>query len=223
MRRSTAYITKLVTVLIPYGLYSYFVMFSLLLAGGFGFPLPEDVVLITGGILSSLHICNFWITLAVCMSGVLIGDTTMFLIGRKMGPRIRANCVLSRLLTEKNNRRIMEAFEKYGDKVLFMARFMPGLRAPIFMSAGMYHVPWWKFFTFDGGAALISVPLWIYLGYLFGANLGELERWVHKFQFGIYSVIGFIVAVALIICITKRVCVKKNGKTETFSSEELNP
>lgn len=221
MRRSTAYITKLVTILIPYGLYSYFLMFFLLLAGGFGFPLPEDVVLITGGILSSLHVCNFWVTIAVCMAGVLIGDTTMFMIGRKMGPKIRANCLFRRLLTERNNRRIMEAFEKYGDKVLFMARFMPGLRAPIYMSAGMYHVPWWKFFAFDGGAAMISVPLWIYLGHLFGANLGELERWMRKFQFGIYGAIATIIIIAITVFLIKRCMLKKNVKTRTFSSEEL--
>lgn len=58
---------------------------------------------------------------------------------------------------------------RYSNWVLFVARFLPGLRSPIFLTAGMTRrIPFWRFLLLDGLAALISVPVWVYLGY-FGA------------------------------------------------------
>lgn len=53
-------------------------------------------------------------------------------------------------------------------------------------------MPFWKFFMLDGLAALISVPLWVYVGYLFGANLEELERVMRHAQAGIFLGLGLI-------------------------------
>ena len=75
-----------------------------------------------------------------------------------------------------------------------MARFMPGLRTPLFFATGSYHVPFWKFFMLDGIAALISVPLWVYVGFLFGENLEELERVMRNAQAGIFTALGLIIA-----------------------------
>lgn len=62
----------------PYGSYSYGVILAVLLACGFGLPLPEDVTLVAGGILASRDIIDFKFTVAVCMVGVLAGDGTIF-------------------------------------------------------------------------------------------------------------------------------------------------
>jgi len=74
-----------------------------------------------------------------------------------------------------------------------MARFMPGLRTPLFFATGSYHVPFWKFLLLDGFAAIISVPLWVYVGYLFGANLEELEIVIKRAQVGIYVALGALI------------------------------
>ena len=71
--------------------------------------------------------------------------------------------------------------------------FMPGLRTPLFFATGSYHVPFWKFFMLDGIAALISVPLWVYVGFLFGENLEELEQVMRNAQVGIYAGLGLII------------------------------
>lgn len=164
----------------PYGSYSYGVILAVLLACGFGLPLPEDVTLVAGGILASRDIIDFKFTVAVCMVGVLAGDGTIFFLGSRYGKRLRRAKFFSLVLPEKRDAAVKSIFDKYGDKVIFMARFMPGLRTPLFFATGSYHVPFWKFFMLDGLAALISVPLWVYVGYLFGANLEELERGLRK-------------------------------------------
>jgi membrane protein DedA with SNARE-associated domain len=181
----------------PYGSHSYFVMLGILVLCGFGLPMPEDVVLVSGGILASHGVTQFPSVVGVCLAGVLLGDGIVFTLGRTFGPAIKKWRIFQKIMPESRDQRVQHIIHKYGDKVIFMARFMPGLRTPIFLTCGTYHVKPWKFAAFDGFAALISVPLWIYVGFVFGENLEELERRIHQFQFGIYGV----VAVALIALI----------------------
>lgn len=203
-------IVKFIDFLTPYGSYSYGLIFAVLLACGFGFPMPEDVVLIAGGILSARGVCDFWWTNVACLAGVLIGDGIVFFLGRSMGSAVKKTWVFRRIMTEKTDQKILEIFQKYGDKVVFLGRFTPGLRMPIFMSAGIYRVPAWKFFTLDGFAALISVPIWIWVGLIFGNNIELLERKIRHFQFGIYGVLGFCVLLLLILWFFKKRNTRKN-------------
>lgn len=182
----------------PYGTWSYVVIFAVLLACGFGLPIPEDITLVTAGILAARGIIDFNMSVLLCMVGVLLGDGIVFTLGAKVGNKIRQSRFGRILLPPKRDDAVRALVTRYGDKIIFMARFMPGFRTPLFFATGSYHVPFWKFFILDGFAALISVPLWIYVGYLFGANLEELERVIRKFQFGIYAVLGVLLLVFII-------------------------
>ena len=177
----------------PYGVYSYLLMFGVLIACGFGFPMPEDIVLITGGLLASQNVVNEYTVFIVTMAGVLIGDSTIFLLGKKYGKNIQNLGPFKKIITPERGARIEKALDKYGDKVIFIARFLPGLRTPIFLSTGIYGVPFWKFFALDGLAALISVPVWIWVGYAFGNNLPALEAKISQMQLGLYSILGIVI------------------------------
>jgi membrane protein DedA with SNARE-associated domain len=58
--------------------------------------------------------------------------------------------------------------------VIIAGRFLPGLRAPIFFVAGGSRVPFSKFLLFDAMAAVVSVPLWLFLGSRFGGTIDSL-------------------------------------------------
>lgn len=177
----------------PYGTLSYFVMFAVLLLCGLGLPMPEDIVLVTGGILASRGITDFWVTNFVCLAGVLIGDGFVLTIGKTFGPRVKETWLFRRLITPKLDEKVQSVFLKWGDKVVFLARFMPGLRTPIFLTAGIYKTSYAKFLVLDGSAALISVPVWIWIGELFGGNLELLYKKMKQFQ------VGILVAVVVIV------------------------
>jgi membrane protein DedA with SNARE-associated domain len=206
--RALLYLLQLLT---PYGTHSYFVMFGILIACGFGLPMPEDVVLITGGMLASRGITDFWLVNAICLAGVLIGDGTIFYIGYHYGARIKSKGIFGKILTDSREKAVTRIFDKYGDKVIFMARFMPGLRTPVFLTTGIFHVRPWRFIVLDGLAALISVPLWIWVGYVFGQNLEELEKKIKQFKFGIYSVLALVIFVFVVYSLIKRRALKKIG------------
>jgi membrane protein DedA with SNARE-associated domain len=138
--------------------------FFLLLLCGLGLPLPEDVVLITAGMLGEID-GRSWIQVSAFMyAGVLCGDSMIFFAGRQFGTRLLGTAWFCRIFPPAKQTRVEELFAKHGTAGLFIGRFLPGLRAPIFFSAGSLKVSFFKFIILDGLAALVSVPFFVWLG-----------------------------------------------------------
>lgn len=171
--------------------YGYAAVFAVLIACGFGVPIPEDITLVTGGIISGLGYTDVHIMVVVGMLGVLAGDGLVFAAGRIWGDNILKFRPIARVMTPKRYTQVEQKFEKYGNWVLFVARFLPGLRTPIFMTAGISRkVSVLRFIVMDGLAALISVPVWVYLGDYGASNREWLMKTVHQLQHGLFALIG---------------------------------
>jgi membrane protein DedA with SNARE-associated domain len=84
--------------------------------------------------------------------------------------------------------------------MLFIARFLPGMRTTVYITAGTSHrVSFTRFLLIDGLAALISVPFWVYLGY-FGADNHEwLMKWVRRGQGSLWALVGLVVLTVLLL------------------------
>ncbi|QQF77857.1 DedA family protein [Histophilus somni] len=172
--------------------YGYFAVFFVLIICGFGIPIPEDITLVSGGVIAGLYPneVNVHIMLIVSMLGVLIGDSTMYWLGRIYGVKILRTRLIKKIVTLKRLKMVKEKFAKYGNRVLFVARFLPGLRAPIYMISGITRrVSFIRFLLIDFFAAIISVPIWIYLGDFGAYNLDWLHQQIKKGQFAIYILI----------------------------------
>ena len=166
--------------------YGYAAVFVVLVACGFGIPIPEDITLISGLGHSNAHIM-----VVVGMIGVLTGDGMMFLLGHFYGDRILKARFVKRLMPPQRYLQVQEKFDKHGSWVLFVARFLPGLRTPIFITAGMSgRISFWRWLIMDGLASLISVPAWVYLGHYGAANKDWLLMKAHQFQHILYVIIG---------------------------------
>ena len=202
--------------------YGYQAVFVVLLLCGFGLPVPEDISLVAGGIISGLGYTNVHLMFIIAFAGVLIGDSTMFMIGRLLGERIFNSRFGKRVLSSGRYESIKQWLGRYGKWVIFCARFMPGLRTPIFLTTGVTRfASYTTFILIDGTAALISVPFWVYLGY-FGASRREwLMKWLSRGQIGIIILV-VIVALFIIIrsVIQKKIKKKLNpNSTETGQKE----
>lgn len=185
--------------------YGYAAVFLVLLACGFGVPIPEDVTLVAGGVISGLGYTNVHIMVVVGMLGVLVSDGLMFAAGRVFGHRILKVRPIARVMTPQRYAQVQEKFDKYGNRVLFVARFLPGLRTPIFITAGISRkVSYLRFLMMDGLAALISVPVWVYLGSYGAENRTWLMEKVHQFQYGLFILIGIGALVGLYFFWKKR-------------------
>jgi membrane protein DedA with SNARE-associated domain len=182
-------------------------VFLVLLLCGFGLPMPEDVVLVTGGVLawlasdlesvsvSALLSDRGLLTMiAVGLSGILAGDTIIFLAGRRFGHRVADFRPLRRVITPEKLELVEKKVRRRGNVVVMFARFLPGLRAPTFFTVGHARMPLWEFLLFDGAAALVSAPLWVCLGFWFGSDLEQAARVAARFGHYILLAVGVVLA-----------------------------
>lgn len=173
--------------------------FFVLLLCGLGLPVPEDIVLVAAGALGEIDGRTWQQVSAVMYAGVMLGDSTIFFAGRFFGGRMRSSRWFQRYFSEKKQAKVEALFDRYHSWVLFVGRFLPGLRAPIFFTAGSTKVTFWKFFFFDGLAALISVPFFVWLGHSLWAkfkdDIVQLERALGRTQ----SYTMIVAAVLLVI------------------------
>ena len=172
---------------------------GILLLCGLGLPIPEDISLISAGYLAHLGTVQVNTVFLVCFASVLGGDSLAFMLGRGFGTKILASRFGRRYFTPRRQRRVRAYFRSYGSKVVFVARFLPGLRFSIFLSAGMLHVRPHVFVIYDSMAALLSVPLLVYSAWFFGGQIDSVIKWSRRSEYGILA----LVAVAAIVVAIK--------------------
>ncbi len=146
--------------------YGYQGVFFALIAAGFGFPIPEELPVITAGILVGHEDTSlkWYIMLPVVMAGVVIGDGILYSIGRLWGRRLLDIPWVQRRVVPPDKRvEIEKNFADRGIMVLLGARLLPGIRTPIFIMAGVLRVPLGRFLLADAIYAIpmVSVLFWI--------------------------------------------------------------
>lgn len=158
------------------GAWLYLALFLFLILCGVGNPIPEDVALITGGYLTFTGVIHFWPTVGVCIAGVLAGDCLLYFFGRKYGQMIIQHPRLTRIIPPERVDRIRINFQKRGHLTILFARFLVGLRSPTFLLSGVMHIRFRTFIFYDSIGALVSVPLFVGLGRIFGNNIEALKH-----------------------------------------------
>ena len=162
--------------------YGYWAILGVLMAAGLGFPIPEDIPLITGGWLCHQGAMELLPTMAVGIFGVMLGDSLIFLAGRKLGGAVLDKPYVVRHYTAARRKKVERYFAKYGERTVFFGRFAAGVRAWIFLSAGISGLPFRKFFLYDLAAALASVPLLVLLAWYFGDSIDQLFAYLAAAQ-----------------------------------------
>ncbi len=175
--------------------FTYLGLFVVLVLCGLGLPLPEDVALLAGGYLAHRGIVRYPITLAVALVGVVAGDNSLFFLGRRFGTSLVRYFGIARPDTQLHIERIRDFMNRHGHRAILYARFLAGLRALVYLSAGSFGVPSSRFLLYDLAGAMISVPIVVSLGYLFGGELETAVRFIGGFERFLWIVLLLSLAV----------------------------
>ena len=172
--------------------FTYAGIFIALFLGGIGVPLPEEVPVLTAGVLAHEQVVRWWLALPVCVVGVLSGDVVLYWAGRHWGERVLSWRLVRRVLTREREESLKESYRRHGVKIIFTARHVIGLRAAAFLTAGIARVPFPRFLAADFAASMLGVPTSFALAFFFTDQLEQIltdvrrvERWA--------LLVGFIV------------------------------
>jgi len=169
--------------------FSYAAIIAVLFVCGLGFPLPEEVPILTSAILSHAGVLNPWWAVTACLIGVMVGDSVMFYLGRRWGGHVFDHRLAKILLTERRQRVIAYYFHRYGARIIFVARFLPGIRSALFLTAGTNRVRYATFLVMDGAAALLSIPASFWVAFYFTDKLEKFLATRETVQFWAFGLL----------------------------------
>ena len=148
---------------------SYFGIFFFLVLTGCGLPVPEEVAIVLAGVLSAQGKLLPGPALAACWTGALLGDCLIYAIGRRWGPGLLVSHPrFAKLLKADREAKFEEAIERHAFKVLLLARFMVGIRGPVYLAAGAVRMPFRRFVMYDVIGVSVVVGSVFGLSYAYG-------------------------------------------------------
>ncbi|MBI3335272.1 MAG: VTT domain-containing protein [Candidatus Portnoybacteria bacterium] len=159
-----------------------------------GFFFPGDSLLFTAGFLASQGFLDIRALVILTFLGAVLGDSFGYAFGKKVGPRLFRS--QDSLVFHKDNlERARLFYERYGQKTIVLARFMPIVRtfAPILAGVGNMRYRTFLAFNILGGIMWgVSVPL---LGYYLGTAIPNPDRYLLPLVFliVILSFLPFII------------------------------
>lgn len=195
-------------------------IFVVLVVAGLGVPIPEDIPLLAAGILAQQGAAPLPIALVVCMVGVMIGDTIIFMTAKRLGTKALERPFFAKMLPKTRREKIERLFHRFGGGVIFVARFLPGLRAPTFAFAGMHGMTYKRFAFWDGLALCLSAPWIMGIGYWFAGNTEKIEEYMGGFKNLVIAIVGLVVVVVLAKVLWSRWRARKNKEAEAPATTE---
>ncbi len=176
------------TIIETYGLWTYLLLFIIVFCetGLVITPfLPGDSLLFAAGAFAGAGALDVHVLVPLLLLAAWIGDTTNYLWGRLLGPRIFTRT--QGILFHKDHLLRTEAFyEHYGKSALILGQFLPIIRTFVPFVAGIGKMPYRTFATYNAIALLLWVGLFVYGGFFFGGI--PLVR--DNFEFVILGIIG---------------------------------
>jgi membrane protein DedA with SNARE-associated domain len=173
------------------GHFPYLGLFILLILGGIGFPFPEGVTLILCGLLISSKVIQPVYALVIVYSGVLIGDYLFYSFGRKYGRMIIKLRVFRKVLPPHRLEMLENKFNKYGILLILIGGRLIG---EIFLVAGILKMPRIKFLAIDVLSSLLTVIVWVGVGYVGGHTLQIIKKDILRIE---HITVFFIVSIVI--------------------------
>jgi membrane-associated protein len=179
----------------------------------FGVPSPGETALITAAVLASEGKLQIWLVLLIGIASAIIGDSIGYELGRRLGREVltaKGPLRSERTRAVKAGERF---FAKYGDKTVFFARWITGVRSAAAWLAGIDEMPYPKFLLYNAAGAITWGLTFGLVGYYGGHAAANVIT-----QIGTYALI-VIAGVAVVAFIVWRVRRRRQPVKESAGEE----
>lgn len=150
----------------------------------------EDLACIGAGLLVAQGRMDFTPATFACFLGIFIGDVGLYVVGAAFGRPALRRAPLRWLISEDAVTRAAAWFRERGARVVFISRFMPGLRLPTYVSAGVLRTGFVAFCLWFVLAGALWTPLLVGFSAWAGLELGAAAD-----QFGRFALWGLVLLV----------------------------
>lgn len=175
--------------------YGYIVLFFILMLELIAFPMPGELLMTYCGYLVYQNKLNYALSIIVAGLGASIGITFSYFIGKKLGNDFFEKHGHHVHLGPKRLEKASKWFKQYGNKLIIVAFFIPGVRHVTGYFSGIAKIQYKKFAFNAYIGAFIWAVTFISLGNQIGPQWDKYHRLITKYSIIISVIIGSIMSV----------------------------
>ncbi len=177
----------------------------------FGFPSPGETALILAAVLASEGKLQIWLVLVIGIASAIVGDSIGYELGRRLGREV----LTARGPFQGERTRAVAAgerfFAKHGNKTIFFARWITGVRSAAAWLAGIDRMHYPTFLLYNAAGAITWGLTYGLVGYYGGQAAADVITKV-----GTYA----LIAIAVVAVIALVVWQVRKRRTAAASGDE---
>jgi membrane protein DedA with SNARE-associated domain/membrane-associated phospholipid phosphatase len=178
--------------------YALVAVMAFLETGAFvGLVAPGETVVMAGGVVAGQGTIQLLPLIGVVWVCAVLGDTTSFYIGRRLGRRFLERHGPRFKITEERLRQVEDYFERHGGKTILIGRFIGLVRALAPFIAGSSGLPYRRFIPYSIVGTGLWATIFCTLGYLFWRSFDQVAHLVGQAIFGLGVTVGVIVGIVV--------------------------
>lgn len=178
--------------------YGYFVLLLGLPVDFIALPLPPGQTTLTyTGFLVYKGILNMFPAILAGFAGSAIGITITYLIGHHVGAPLIERYGKWFFLKPSHLEKTRKTYEKYGNRMLLISFFIPGVRQFFGYFVGIIRIPYRTFALYAYPGAALWVIVFVGIGHIFGEQWQYVIMLVDKYLVIFFSGLGALVLTLL--------------------------
>ncbi|WP_094701185.1 DedA family protein [Brevibacillus laterosporus] len=192
---------QLDTILELINQYGYFALFFALWLGIVGMPIPDEVIVMTGGMVGSFGILQsvpaFFVTYLGVISGLSLGYILGYKIGVPVLDRIRRKRHMDSYIV-----RAEYLLQKYGSQALVISYFLPIVRHVVPYLVGISKMSFRRYALFSFTTGFVWTLLFFILGHFLGSNAASVGYLIADYSKYLLIILP-VIAVGVFFMVTK--------------------
>ncbi|MFC5471091.1 VTT domain-containing protein [Cohnella suwonensis] len=175
--------------------YGYLVLFLSLLLEMLALPLPGEVLMTYAGLIVYQGKLNYILIILAGGIGTSIGMTASYFIGYRLGYPFFEKYGSKFHLGPDKLKLASGWFDRYGDKLLLVAYYIPGVRHFTGYFSGVTRMPFRKYAAYAYTGAFIWVAVFITIGKLFGEKWEQYHHTLNRYL----TVAGVLAGIVIVL------------------------
>ncbi len=162
--------------------YGYWALFFCLWLGIIGMPIPDEMIVMSGGLVSSMGILDLIPAFLLTYLGVVSVLSLGYILGKIFGIKI-----LNKLMKKKKTKYLLKSQEmiaKYGHYALVISYFIPVVRHIVPYLVGMNNMSFKTYAVYSYVTGFVWTLVYFVLGSIFGKHIEVIVTLAT--EYGIY-------------------------------------
>jgi membrane protein DedA with SNARE-associated domain len=160
-------------------------------------PFPGDTLVVLGAWYAVNGKISWPFAFVAVTAGAVVGAWIDYRIGVALGAALERGAMRRGPVTLEHVRQVEAGYARWGAWFLLANRFLPGIRAFLFVGAGAARLPLGKVLLWGGISAAAWNALLLLVGAYLATNLSELVDWLERYT--MLAWMGMAVVAALLL------------------------